>query len=48
MVNNMKSRVVKQLKEAGIRRVNGKKVELYNFYTLTYFVASLEKDEVLK
>ena len=43
----MKGRVVKRLKEMGIREVEGKKLELYNYYTLCMFLDKLEKGEKL-
>ena len=43
----MKSLVVKRLKEMGIRKVEGKKLELYNYYTLCMFLDKVEKGEKL-
>ena len=46
-VGNMKGRVVRKLKEMGIRKVEGKKLELYNYYTLCMFLDKVEKGEKL-
>ncbi len=43
----MKGRVVRKLKEMGIRKVEGKKLELYNYYTLCMFLDKVEKGEKL-
>ena len=43
----MKSLVVKRLKEMGIRKVEGKKLELYNYYTLCMFLDKVERGEKL-
>lgn len=43
----MKSLVVKKLKEMGIRKIEGKKLELYNYYTLCMFLDKVEKGEKL-
>ena len=43
----MKSLVVRKLKEMGIRKIEGKKLELYNYYTLCMFLDKLEKGEKL-
>ena len=40
----MKGRVVRKLKEMGIRKVEGKKLELYNYYTLCMFLDKVEVD----
>ncbi len=44
----MKSMLVKFLKENGVRKINGKKVELYNFYELSYYVTLVENGEKVK
>lgn len=44
----MKSMLVKFLKENGVRKINGKKVELYNFYELSYYVTLVESGEKIK
>lgn len=44
----MKGQLVKQLKQRGIRRILGKKVELYNFYTLCFYLEMAERGEVIK
>ena len=38
----------KFLKENGVRKINGKKVELYNFYELNYYVSLVENGEKIK
>ena len=43
----MKGLVVKRLKEMGIRKIEGKKLELYNYYTLCMFLDKVEKGEKL-
>ena len=43
----MKGLVVKRLKEMGIRKIEGKKLELYNYYTLGMFLDKLERGEKL-
>jgi hypothetical protein len=45
----MKGQIVKLLKEKyNIRRVNGKKLEHYNFYTLCFFLEQAENGESMK
>ena len=44
----MKSTLVNFLKENGIRRIQGKKVELYSFYELTYYVRLVENGIEIK
>ena len=44
----MKGQLVKQLKQRGIRRILGKKVEHYNFYTLCFYLEMAERGEVIK
>ncbi len=44
----MKSTLVKFLKEKGVRRIQGKKVEAYNFYQLCYYVRLVENGEEIK
>ena len=39
--------VVRKLKEMGIRKVEGKKLELYNYYTLCMFLDKVERGEKL-
>ena len=44
----MKSRIVKELKEKyGIRKINGKNIKSYDFYTLCFYLdqAKAEKKE---
>ena len=43
----MKGKVVRRLKEMGIRKVEGKKLELYNYYTLCMFLDKVKKGEKL-
>ena len=43
----MKGVGVKRLKEMGIRKIEGKKLELYNYYTLCMFLDKVEKGEKL-
>ena len=43
----MKGLVVRKLKEMGIRKVEGKKLELYNYYALCMFLDKLERGEKL-
>lgn len=43
----MKGRVVRKLKEMGIRKVEGKKLELYNYYALCMFLDKVERGEKL-
>ena len=43
----MKSLVIRKLKEMGIRKIEGKKLELYNYYTLCMFLDKVEKGEKL-
>ena len=43
----MKGLVVKRLKEMGIRKIEGKKLELYNYYTLCMFLDKVERGEKL-
>jgi hypothetical protein len=44
----MKSTLVNFLKENGIRRIQGKKVELYNFYELSYYARLVENGIEIK
>ena len=44
----MKSTLVNFLKENGIRRIEGKKVELYNFYELSYYARLVENGIEIK
>lgn len=44
----MKSILVKYLKENGVRKINGRKVELYNFYELSYYARLVENGETVK
>ena len=44
----MKGQIVKFLKENGVRRINGRKVESYNFYKLCYYMKLVENGEVVK
>lgn len=44
----MKSIVVKQLKEMNVRKINGKKIELYTFYELIGFLKAVKNGEELK
>ena len=46
-VGNMKGRVVKQFKEKGFRKIEGRKVELYSLYDLCGFLKRLNKGEKL-
>ena len=44
----MKSIVVRKLKEYGYKRVLGRKLESYNFYTLIHFLEMVEAGDKLK
>ena len=44
----MKSILVKEFKEMGYRRFNGKKLESYSFYTLVGMYTRIKKGEVIK
>ena len=44
----MKSMLIKEFKEMGFRRINGKKLESYSFYTLVGFYTQILKGEVIK
>lgn len=45
----MKGQVVKELKQKyNVRRIGGKKVESYNFYTLVYYLEVLESGGEIK
>lgn len=44
----MKSMIVKELKSRGYRKILGRKLEHYNFYTLCFFLKQVERGEVLK
>ena len=44
----MKSMLVKELKEMGYRRLGGKKLESYSFYTLVGYYTRIKKGEVIK
>ena len=43
----MKGRLVKQCKQMGIRKIEGRKVELYSLYDLCGFLKRLNKGEKL-
>ena len=43
----MKGIVVKQFKEMGLRKIEGRKVELYSLYDLCGFLKRLNKGEKL-
>ena len=43
----MKGRVVRKLKEKKKKKIEGKKLELYNYYTLCMFLDKVEKGEKL-
>ena len=43
----MKGLVVRKLKGMGIRKVEGKKLELYNYDTLCMFLDKVERGEKL-
>ena len=43
----MKGLVVRKLKEMGIRKIEGKKLELYNYYALCMFLDKVERGEKL-
>ena len=43
----MKGRLVKQFKEMGFRKIEGRKVELYNLSDLCGFLKRLNKGEKL-
>ena len=44
----MKSIVVRKLKEYGYKRIGGRKLESYNFYTLVHFLKLAEAGDKLK
>lgn len=44
----MKSLAVKELLNMGVRKVNGKKIELYSFYELCGFLKRAKQGEELK
>lgn len=44
----MKSILVNYFKGLGMRKIEGKKVELYSFYQLVGFKKRMDKGEVLK
>ena len=44
----MKSIIVKELKARGYRKVLGKKLEHYSFYTLCGFIKAARKGEEIK
>ncbi len=44
----MKSMLVKELKEMGYRKFNGKKLENYSFYTLVGMYTQIKKGSVIK
>lgn len=44
----MKSILVKEFKNKGIRKIGGRKVETYSFYQLVGFYSRMEKGEVIK
>ena len=44
----MKSMLVKELKEMGYRKLGGKKLESYSFYTLVGMYTRIKKREVIK
>lgn len=44
----MKSKLIKEFKEMGIRRLGGKKLELYNFYELVGMYTLVKKGVEIK
>ena len=44
----MKSILVRELKENGVRRIQVRKVELYSMYELVHFVKLLRNGEEIK
>ena len=44
----MKSMLIKEFKEMGYRRFNGKKLESYSFYTLVGMYTRIQKGEAIK
>ena len=44
----MKSMIVRELKSRGYRKILGRKLEHYSFYTLCFFLEQVERGEVLK
>lgn len=44
----MKSKLIKEFKEMGIRRLGGKKLELYSFYTLVGMYTLIKKGVEIK
>ena len=44
----MKSMLVRELKEMGYRRIQGKAVELYNFYKLCGFRKAIREGKEIK
>ena len=44
----MKSMLVKELKEMGYRKLSGKKLESYSFYTLVGYYTIIKKGGTIK
>ena len=44
----MKSKLIKEFKEMGIRKLGGKKLELYNFYELVGMYTLVKKGVEIK
>ena len=44
----MKSKLIKEFKEMGIRKIGGRKLELYSFYQLVGHYTRIKKGEVIK
>mgnify|MGYP004645849461 CR=1 FL=1 len=44
----MKSKLVKEFKEMGIRKIGGRKLELYSFYQLVGYYTRITKGELIK
>ena len=44
----MKSKIIREFKGLGFRRINGKKLESYSFYTLVGMYTKIKKGEVIK
>lgn len=44
----MKSKIIREFKELGFRRFNGKKLESYSFYQLVGMYTKIKKGEVIK
>ena len=44
----MKSKLVKEFKEMGVRKIGGRKIETYSFYQLVGYYTRIKKGEIIK